>query len=1099
MATGSDSPVREPLAKTVAMSLGDYGALQMRVPGWMESVTPATDREPPAIRFHEVAGGPVRVLVSATPAPGDSGPGPRELWPQLQAMFEQMRGQVVETAPAPHVLETAEGIGVFFSVTDRAPKEGEFLYMTTGLAVTGRLLVYFTILTNADEPVFFTQALAAIRSAVHLRESRPAASAPSAPPDADPTVAFLATDLNSEAALYIEQHPELLEDLSLLALRKVAREAADPRLAARASAAVCALTPARTIGIRAAVWAPGEILAGPSLVCAALRDSLFVEGPDRVEKVVRAFTTVLQSAGEARSRPWAILHVALAGVLASAAGAHAELGEAIIEHLEIARAACTAASDGFLRAAISLQLSEAYRNRAAGDRAQNADAARDYAQSAVDSLAGSGLTADWITAKVRLANAYGARISGFRADNLELAIQCLETVLPLCADTAAENWASIRNNLGNLYQVRMAGDRLTNVRKAVAYLEEALQHRDAASAIWGKLQLNLGNACMYLSAGDIEANDKAIACFERAAGVFQSDPVEWARIQHNLGIAWRDREMGEAAENAATALECFRKALGVLTLQFPRDHRMSQAALGRLHLAAGRWEEAAAALGAAEAADDLLVGQAVTLAGSQTEFREVGWMYSDLAYCLLRRGQPAEALLKFEKGKGRLLAKVRPGQTPMAPIEELLATIPADGAAVAPVITRAGTAVFVLKAGARAVGADDLVWIDNFTAGNLQRILAGTRRTGQPDGWLPAYFQHKNERKNWNRVLLSTGATLWRELLAPINARLTALGVPREAPLVLLPPPGMSVLALHAAWREEGGRRIYLAEEYAIAYAPSLTLLASLTAAMHARPPVPAGAGKTILIAANPTGDLPFAAIEGKAVAAACDPRQTELLTGADASWTAVSHGYERRVYLHFACHGMYDLTYPERSYLALAVPPNAYQGATGNLRLMELFGGWETRAARLAVLSGCETAISDVLDAPAEYLGLASGWLRSGVLGVIGSLWVVDDLAAMLLMERFYRLHLRRGDEPAETPPPLPAHAALRAAQLWLKDLSNAQLGVRLTDLEALPGLSDDERQRIAECRQEYSGQPPDARPFADPCWWAAVTYAGVCGAPTA
>src|SRR5271156_6418638 len=89
-----------------------------------------------------------------------------------------------------------------FSTTDRLPKPGEFLYMTSGMVPAGDLLLSFTILTNPDEAMVFAQALGTIRSAIHLREGTKLVDREGPPATVDEAItAFMAIDLNSEAGL----------------------------------------------------------------------------------------------------------------------------------------------------------------------------------------------------------------------------------------------------------------------------------------------------------------------------------------------------------------------------------------------------------------------------------------------------------------------------------------------------------------------------------------------------------------------------------------------------------------------------------------------------------------------------------------------------------------------------------------------------------------------------------------------------------------------------------------------------------------------------------------------------------------------------------
>jgi CHAT domain-containing protein len=138
---------------------------------------------------------------------------------------------------------------------------------------------------------------------------------------------------------------------------------------------------------------------------------------------------------------------------------------------------------------------------------------------------------------------------------------------------------------------------------------------------------------------------------------------------------------------------------------------------------------------------------------------------------------------------------------------------------------------------------------------------------------------------------------------------------------------------------------------------------------------------------------------------------------------------------------------------------------------------------ARLIVLSACETGLSDVRQSPDEFLGLPAGFLQAGAPAVVSTLWRVDDLSTMLLMERFYCTHLRDGRTPA---------SALRAAQRWLRDATAKELDLaerwkQIYRTTAVPRLKN-----VAFHRMRYHSHHPQERPFDHPYHWAAFTLAG-------
>ncbi len=181
-----------------------------------------------------------------------------------------------------------------------------------------------------------------------------------------------------------------------------------------------------------------------------------------------------------------------------------------------------------------------------------------------------------------------------------------------------------------------------------------------------------------------------------------------------------------------------------------------------------------------------------------------------------------------------------------------------------------------------------------------------------------------------------------------------------------------------------------------------------------------------------------------------------------------VKSGVAGAVYLHLSCHGSFNWGNPMDSALYLAHDEP--------LKLSEIISDLNLNSTRLVTLSACETGISDVRQSPDEYLGLPAGFLQAGAPAVVSSLWTVDDRSTALLMERFYRNHLEKG---------MTLSAALREAQLWLRDATRKELGdyyktfIRMSAEEAFDAFI------------EISGAPDD-KPYANPFYWAAFTFTG-------
>jgi CHAT domain-containing protein len=114
--------------------------------------------------------------------------------------------------------------------------------------------------------------------------------------------------------------------------------------------------------------------------------------------------------------------------------------------------------------------------------------------------------------------------------------------------------------------------------------------------------------------------------------------------------------------------------------------------------------------------------------------------------------------------------------------------------------------------------------------------------------------------------------------------------------------------------------------------------------------------------------------------------------------------------------------------------------------------------------------------------IGFPAAFLEHGASTVLATLWPVEDLAAALLVGRFYR-EWRAPAAPT-------AAQALRAAQNWLRDATSDSLSDSLTDLVGAPepvgGL-------VSDARNRFYAMDPDERPFAHPQHWAAFMISGL------
>ncbi len=749
---------------------------------------------------------------------------------------------------------------------------------------------------------------------------------------------------------------------------------------------------------------------------------------------------------------------------------------------------------------------------------------------------------EWAQTMNNLGNAYKNRIRGDKAANIEQAIAAYEQALTVMTqDARPVEWAITMMNLGTAYSERIRGDKAANIEQAIAAYEQALtvMTQDAMPVEWAETMNNLGTAYRNRIRGDKAANiEQAIAAYEQALTVRTQDamPVEWAQTMNNLGNAYRNRIRGDKAANIEQAIAAYEQALTVMTRQaFPIEHRSTLKNLVQLYFDEGRWREAyQTGQGAIAVGADIFVA-AYSDAGRLDALKETGQLYVRVAYCALRLGNNGEALTRLEAGKARLLAEAQslgdanlvqlnddersrlqalrdtirsleyearlPADAPVRrdhlaisadlgavraalrslidelrakypdfmpeglPLDDLLALIPADGALVAPLFTSQGSAVFVVPGGVQEVTAEHVIRLDDFT---LADLVAITRASDDGPGWLRYYIDYRFGGAGAQALfdgIEDVTRRLWDAFVGAVHERLQALGVRR----VLVMPQGDTILLpLHAAWREVDGARHYFMDGYEITYAPSM---ATLARARHKSVP---GAGALIAGVSQYTrmNSLPNTRAEAEGIAALFGV--TPLLDRA-ASVEAVKAGVVGKAYVHLSCHGGFG-------WGGDAFASALVLGDDEALPLPEIMAHLKLDAARLVVLSACETGIVDIANVPDEFVGLPAGFMQAGAQAVISSLWTVEDRSTALLMERMYH-NLRDEAHPME-----PAQA-LREAQFWLRNATAQEIGDYYQSY-LVPRMSQPEAaSAFVEIMQRAH---PTEKPYAHPFYWAAFTVNG-------
>ncbi|KPL21530.1 MAG: hypothetical protein AMJ93_09430 [Anaerolineae bacterium SM23_84] len=736
--------------------------------------------------------------------------------------------------------------------------------------------------------------------------------------------------------------------------------------------------------------------------------------------------------------------------------------------------------------------------------------------------------------------AYRNLPTGDRADNLQQAIDCYREALTVCTPEAAPfDYAMTQNNLGAAYWALPTGDRADNLKQAIACYREALTvyTPEAAPFEYAMTQNNLGAAYANLPTGDRADNLKqAIACWREALTIYtpEAAPFEYAGTQNNLGAAYWALPTGDRADNLKQAIACYREALTVYTPEAaPDGHRRTARNLGNLHLGQRRWLQAHTAYATAIAAADLLHQAAATEVARQAELAEAMDLFPNDAYCLAQLGRFTEAVERLEAGKARALAEalardraaleeatpedreafeaardriqaleaearavaapglgdptarsftklssdLRAGRQELAEVVNRIRTYVPDfmpagldfeaiAGAAAPasplvylITTPQGSLALIVPPGAETLDAGHVVRLDDFTDDDVNRLLEaqdangnviGGYLVGQVGGDVPLL-----------QAALEQALPILREwLMAPLAARLIDLGFRQ---VTLIAGGQLDLLPLHAA----------AFETLTFTYAPSARALQAAANAARERAGLPA----VLLGIGNPLPNpkpLAFARAEVEAIAPLFEGEAQRVLYEHQATRADTLQKLAGATHLHFSCHGIFDVEEPLDSALFLS--------GNDTLTLRDLLDGdLDLSASRLAVLSACQTGITDFLKVPDEAVGFPAGFLQAGVPGVVSTLWPVADVSTALLLARFYRYYLQDGLEPAE---------ALHQAQDWLRTATVQEMG--LGDYYERLYQESGETDKWAFKWMSYCRDNPDATPFEHPYYWAAFTFSG-------
>jgi CHAT domain-containing protein len=273
----------------------------------------------------------------------------------------------------------------------------------------------------------------------------------------------------------------------------------------------------------------------------------------------------------------------------------------------------------------------------------------------------------------------------------------------------------------------------------------------------------------------------------------------------------------------------------------------------------------------------------------------------------------------------------------------------------------------------------------------------------------------------------------------------------------------------------------YLIDRNPICYSPSATLMKyciSRRGTFKDKKPA-------AVVLGDPNGDLPGSRVEAQAVGRALSAKPR---LGGDARKSILAEiaSQEQNLTLnviHIACHGYFNDREPLKSGIAMA---DGLLTADDILR-MKL-------NSNLITLSACETGINEIAEGD-ELMGLMRAFLYAGANSLVLSKWKVDDVAAEILMTRFY-YEWQRGATKVE---------ALRLAQVHVRNmtvgdiLSHYSSTIEQLDLESsmkrtMIHQGQSKIYRLLLSYEHLYGKRPQMslNLFAHPFFWGPFTLVG-------
>jgi CHAT domain-containing protein len=711
-------------------------------------------------------------------------------------------------------------------------------------------------------------------------------------------------------------------------------------------------------------------------------------------------------------------------------------------------------------AMIQNNMALAYGNPRQDNRAENIEKSIKCYLAALEVYTQQNFPQDWAGIKNNMATAYNQRIQGNRSENLERSIECYLTALEVYKpQTFPQDWARTQSNLAIAYRYRIQEDKRANLNKSIECCQAALKVyiRIDFPQDWAGTQNNLANTYQA-----IDLINESIICSQSALEIFtpQLFPFNCLGTARNLGnLAFSIGNWQLAIESYDRAIQAVEISRGWARVENRQDilvdaisvyQNAIQACInhGKIDKAIEYSERARSRqLVDFIATNDLyrdgeIPAEVKTLQAEYESLQQQIYIQqrtettNDNRQLTPTRDsraiqQVSEHIQELEAQKQTVWRKIRAVDPQFAEQQQVT---PIDLPTIQQLITTESTAILSFYT------TDNDTHIFIITRDNQPQIHtcqgegAGELQQWLWENWLNPYVNARSAwADNMPEILAQLAQRLQLEQLVDKLTDITELIIIPHLYLHQIPFAALPINSLLSEGRRfangaaepnpllggvpvgRGGfRGGLLGDKFTIRSVPSCQILKYCLD----RSPITTPQYGTV---ENADGTLPGAGFEGKQIANLFQIESDYCLQGRKQATVAAFDNLIDRTdkpvtTLHLANHASSRLDNPLESAVNLA---------DGDISLAKLMMS-RYRHLREIFLSCCETHLGSTTITD-DLLTLSTGFLCAGASTVIGTLWVVDDLATALF-STFYYLNCHAGFDRA---------IALKMAQFCLRDLT--------------------------------------------------------------